>query len=377
MVAASFREYTAPRAPVTPRTAAPLAASHTRLRTRGFAQRPPVGILSPMPVELKPFPIGDVAVASPVVLAALAGYSDLPFRRLCRRLGAPYCATEMLLDRSVSVSGKLQRRLLTLTEDDHPVAGQLIGSDPAEMAAAASLLCEKGFDVVDLNFACPVRKALARGRGGALMADPERALAIVRAVVAVADRPVTVKLRSAYRCSDTGHEAFGRIAAGAFDAGAAALCVHARTVAARYTGEADWDFLAEVKRRFADRTIIGSGDVRKPADALRMLVDTGVDAVAAARGALGNPWFFRQVAAAAAGRPPYQPSLDEQRRTLARHFDEAIELYGPRRGPKIMRKHGIKYSRIHPTPKKVRVAFVEVKTPDHWRRVLDEFYGQQ
>ena len=328
-----------------------------------------------MHIELKPFQIGGATIASPVVLASLAGYSDLPYRRLCRRLGAPYCVTEMLLDKSLSASGKLQRRLLTLTDDDHPVGGQLIGGDPAEMAAAAGLLCDRGFDVVDLNFACPVRKALARGRGGALMDDPARALAITRAVVAASDRPVTLKLRSGYTSSDTAHEAFYRIAEGAFDAGAAAICVHGRTVGARYAGPADWGFLAEVKRHFRDRTIIGSGDVRRPADALKMLAETGVDGTAAARGALGNPWFFRQVADLAAGRQAYQPPLDEQRAAIARHFDEAIALYGPRRGPKIMRKHGIKYSRVHPTPKKVRMAFVEVRTPPQWHGVLDEFYG--
>jgi len=320
--------------------------------------------------------IGDVEVAMPVVLAALAGYSDLPYRRQCRSLGAPYCATEMLLDRSLTISGKLQRRLLTLTEDDHPVAGQLIGEDPEHMAAAARLLCDKGFDVVDLNFACPVRKALARGRGGALMDAPERALAITRAVVAASDRPVTLKLRCAFFQSDGRHEAFYRIAEGAFDAGVAAVCVHGRTVGARYVGPADWEFLAEAKRHFADQTIIGSGDVRKPVDALRMLAETGVDAVAAARGALGNPWFFRQVADLAAGREPYRPPLAEQREALARQFDEAIGIYGERRGPRIMRKHGIKYSRVHPTPKKVRVAFVEVKKPADWHRVLEEYYSE-
>jgi len=315
-----------------------------------------------------------VTVASPVVLAALAGYSDLPFRRLCRALGAPFCATEMLLDRSLSVSGKLQRRLLTLTEDDHPVAGQLIGREPADMAAAAELLCRKGFDVVDLNFACPVRKALARRRGGALMDEPAQALVITRAVIAAADRPVTLKLRSGYRAADADHDAFYRIAEGAFDAGAAAICVHGRTVGARYVGPADWDFIAEAKRHFADRTIVGSGDVREPADAVRMLAATGVDGVAAARGALGNPWFFRQVADLAAGREPCRPGLGEQRAALERQFNEAVEIYGPRRGPRIMRKHGIKYSRMHPTPKKVRMAFVEVKTPPDWHRVLEEFY---
>lgn len=329
-----------------------------------------------MSIELKPLWIGDIEIATPVVLAALAGYSDLPFRRLCRRLGAPYCATEMLLDKSLTMSGKLQRRLMMLTDDDHPVAGQLIGRDPDEMAAAAKLLCGKGFDAVDLNFACPVRKALGRGRGGALMKDPDGALAVTRAVIAASDRPVTLKLRSGYALHDETHEAFYRIAEGAFDAGAAAICVHARTVGAKYVGPADWAFLADVKRHFASETIIGSGDARTPQAALRMLVETGVDGVAAARGALGNPWFFRQVADVAAGREPYKPPLSEQRQVIAAHFDETVDLYGDYRGPRIMRKHGIKYSRVHPAPKKVRMAFVDVRTPEDWHRVLDELYGK-
>ena len=327
-----------------------------------------------MIAEWKPFCIGDMEIRTPVVLAALAGYSDLAYRRLCRRLGAPYCATEMLLDRSILVSGKLRRRLLTLTEDDHPVAGQLIGREPEEMARAAVLLCEKGFDAVDVNFACPMRKALRRGRGGALMDEPHQAAAILRAMVAACGRPITVKLRSGFVSSDRSHGSFLRIAEAAFDAGVAALCVHGRTVEARYRGPADWAFLADVKRRFPDRTIIGSGDARGPDDALRMLAETGVDGVAAARGALGNPWFFRQTADLAAGRPAYQPSLAEQREALLWHFEQSCTLYGDERGPKHMRKFGIKYSRLHPSPRRLRMAFVEVKSADDWRRVLDEHY---
>jgi len=327
-----------------------------------------------MTVELTPFHIGSVEIAQPVVLAALSGYSDLPYRRICRRLGAAFCATEMLLDRSIRLSGKLQRRLLTLCDEDHPIAGQLIGHDPREMADAAALLCRKGFDVIDLNFGCPMRKALARGRGGALMDDPARALAITRAVKDAIDRPLTLKLRSSFRQAASPPDDFWRIAEGAFDAGVAAICVHARSVEARYTGKADWQFLAEVKRRFAGRTVIGSGDVRRPADALRMLAETGVDAVSAARGALGNPWFFRQVADLAAGRKPHEPDLSEQREALKSQFAGACEVYGPERCSRIMRKHGIKYSHLHPTPKKVRMAFVEVKCPDDWQKVLDEYY---
>ena len=327
-----------------------------------------------MDVALKPFRIGQVTVQFPVVLASLAGYTDLPYRRICRRLGAEYCATEMLLDKSVLARGKLQHRLLQIGGDEHPIAGQLIGNDPATMAQAAALLGRTGFDVVDLNFACPVRKALARRRGGYLMQQPDLALEIVRAVVAAAGRPVTLKLRRNFRTAD-GDDNFWRIAEGAFEEGAAAVCVHARSVEQKYAGGADWGFLAAVKHRFPDRTIIGSGDVHDPPDALAMLERTGVDAVAVARGALGNPWFFRQVRDLAAGREPRRPGTAEQRDLLARHFDAACELYGPLRGSKIMRKFGIKYARMHASPRLVRAAFVKVKRPADWKKVLDDFYG--
>jgi len=324
-------------------------------------------------MELRPLQIGPLRVETPVVLAALAGYSDLAYRLICRRLGAPYCLTEVMLDRSLLAGPKVLRRLCPTSPDDHPTGGQVMGREPQEMARAARLLCELGFDVIDLNFACPVRKALSRRRGGYLMRDPERVIAIVRAVVAAADRPVTLKLRCGFARGDG--EAFWRIAEAAFDAGAAALCVHARTVEAKYTGPADWAILAAVKRRFPEGTIIGSGDVARPADALRMLAETGVDGVAAARGALGNPWFFRQVADLAAGRDPYRPGLDEQRRLLAEHFAHACRLYGPLKGPRMMRGFGVKYARCHPRARRVREAFIAVKTAEHWHAVLDEFYA--
>jgi len=327
-----------------------------------------------MTSRLRPFRIGHITVEFPVVLASLAGYSDLTYRLICRQLGACYCTTEAMLDRQMLVNGKLRRRLVKLTDDDHPVAGQIMGNDPAIMAQSAGMLCEMGFDVIDLNFACPVRKVLSRRRGGFLMSQPGRVIEIVRAVSAAVDRPLTLKLRRAFNNSDIRHDDFLRIAEGAFDAGVAAICVHARSVEAKYTGRADWGFLAEVKRRFADRTVLGSGDVLCPADALEMLDRTGVDGVTAARGAIGNPWFFRQVRDLADGRGPYQPTLAQQRELLRWHFDQACELYGPKRGPKHMRKFGIKYARLHPQPARVRAAFVNVKRPQGWHDVLQEFY---
>ncbi|OQB84965.1 MAG: putative tRNA-dihydrouridine synthase [Planctomycetes bacterium ADurb.Bin126] len=327
-----------------------------------------------MASELRPFSIGTVRVRFPVVLAPMAGYTDLAYRLICRQRGAEYCTSEMVLDRCALIHGKLRSRLLCLDPGDHPVGGQLIGNEPEVMAEAARAMEQIGFDVVDLNFACPVHKALSRRRGGHMMRESEQVLRIVRAVRAAVDCPVTLKVRRSFDEADHECEAFWRIAEGAFDAGADALTLHTRSVEAKYAGRADWELLARVKEHFADKTIIGSGDVLRPADALAMLEQTGVDAAAVARGCLGNPWFFRQAADLAAGREPYRASLAEQRELLLEHLDAACKLYGRLRGPRIMRKFGIKYARLHPHPKEVRMAFVDVKSPEDWRAVVEEHY---
>lgn len=327
-----------------------------------------------MNFEIKPFRIGSLTIDLPVVLAPLAGYSDRAFRCLCRRMGCEYCTSEMVLDRCVTARSRRLPAILAMCDEDHPVGGQLIGNDPATMAKAARSLCERGFDVVDLNFACPVNKAMKRSRGGRMMNTPALVVEIVRAVVAASDRPVTLKVRQKFADADT-EENFWQLASGARQAGAKAIIVHARSVEQKYTGRADWNFLKRVKEKFPGWTVIGSGDVLTPADALRMLSETGVDAAAVARGVMGNPWFFRQVRDLLAGREPYQPDLTEQKRILLDHMAAAEELYGPVKGPRIMRKWGIKYARMHPHPKQVRMAFVEVKHPDDWRNVLAKYYA--
>ncbi len=325
---------------------------------------------------IKPLRIGVIPVDFPVGLGALAGYSDLPYRLVCRALGAPYCVTEAMLDRQVLLEGKLRKRLIRLDPADHPVGGQIMGTEPEVMAEAARSLDRMGFDVVDLNFACPVRKVVSHKRGGALMNDPDRALAIVRAVAdAVPGRPVTIKLRRSFRDADQTYAEFWKIARGAFEAGVAAIAVHARSVEQKYTGRADWSFLAALKREFPDQTILGSGDVMSPADALRMIAETGVDGVLAARGAIGNPWFFEQARDLAAGRPPRKPGLDEQREVIYRHFRLACEAYDPQRGLKILRHFSLQYAKMHPRRTELRNALVIVRTEDEWRTVIDAFYA--
>lgn len=327
-----------------------------------------------MVFDVRPLRIGPITLELPAVLAALAGYTNLPYRLICRRLGAPYCATEAMLDRQLLLPGKLRRRLVHTDPADHPVAGQIMGNDPVVMAQAAVELDKEGFDVVDLNFACPVRKVLARRRGGYMMSQPEKSLEIVRAVRAATARPVTVKLRKAFDDTPAMQDVFWKMAEGAFDAGVAALCVHARTTQQRYTGKADWEFLARVKAHFKDKTIIGSGDAFGAAEAAAMLAQTGVDGVSFARGALGNPWIFRQFADHLAGRAAYKPDLIEQRQLLEGHYSHALELFGPQRAPKMLRSFGIKYARLHPHPSAVRVEFVAIENEKDWREVLDKHY---
>jgi len=325
---------------------------------------------------IEPLRIGAIPIDFPVGLGALAGYSDLPYRLVCRALGAPYCVTEAMLDRQVLLEGKLRKRLIRLDPSDHPVGGQIMGTEPEVMAEAARSLDRMGFDVVDLNFACPVRKVVSHKRGGALMNDPERALAIVRAVVdAVPGRPVTIKMRRSFRDADRTHADFRKIARGAFEAGVAAIAVHARSVEQKYTGRADWQFLTDLKSEFPDRTLLGSGDVMTPADALRMVAETKVDGVLAARGAIGNPWFFEQARDLTAGRPPRKPGLAEQREVIYRHFRLACEAYDPQRGLKILRHFSLQYAKMHPRRTELRNALVVVRTEDEWRAVIDAFYS--
>ncbi|NQT14995.1 MAG: tRNA-dihydrouridine synthase [Planctomycetes bacterium] len=324
---------------------------------------------------------GSLALDFPVVLAAMSGYTDWPTRRIARGMGAGYTLSEVLLDRFVVdvTKGRKARRFVRVTDDDHPVGAQIMGHSAPEMAAAARKLVEAGFDCVDVNFGCPVRKVLSKCRGGHLLSDPTRALEIVARVreAVPPEMPVTVKMRRGTDESHQSQERFFAIFDGVFEQGAAAVTVHGRTVQQRYEGPSSWEFLREVKLHAAGRTVLGSGDLFTARACLDMIAETGVDGVTAARGAIGNPWIFRDARALAAGRPlPPPPTLFEQRDAIAEHYRLAEEVYGPGRCPFVMRKFGIKYSRLHPQSEQVRDAFVAVGSAGQWKEVLDRWYSE-
>lgn len=321
--------------------------------------------------------IGHLQLDVPFVQAAMSGYSDLAMRRIARRCGAPYALDEVVLDKLVPQRGNTRQKIPRVEDDDHPVGGQLMGARPARFAEAAAALVEAGYDVIDVNFACPVRKVLARCRGGFHLSQPDAALEIVRRVCGTVGgrRPVTVKMRRGIDDSPQAQRDFFAILDGAFEAGVAAVTVHSRTVRQRYIGPSDWDFLARVKKHAGQRVILGSGDLFSAEACLGMIERTGVDGVTIARGSIGNPWIFAECRALYAGQPlPPPPSVPEQGRVIAEHFAEVVRLRGQTRAGRIIRKFGVKYSEHHPRAGQVRDAFLAIETPADFQAVLDRWY---
>ena len=223
-------------------------------------------------------------------------------RLIARRHGATYGICEVMLDKflvDLNPRRRKNKHYLHITDEERPVGGQLMGSEPEQFAAGAVKLVEAGFDVIDINFGCPVKKVLGRCRGGFHLSQPDVALDIIQRTRKVVPHsiPVTVKMRRGIDDTDESRDNFFTIIDGAFDSGVAAVTVHGRTVKQRYNGPSRWEFLSEVKQRFPDRVILGSGDLFAADDCLDMIAQTGVDGVTVARGSIGNPWIFQQTKA--------------------------------------------------------------------------------
>lgn len=331
-------------------------------------------------MQAVPLTLGKVAIASPAVQAALSGYSDLAMRTVAREHGAPYALNEVVLDVNVLKKGKLQRRILAVPEHDHPVGGQLMGSQPETFGAAARELVRAGYDVVDVNFGCPVNKVLGRHRGGWLLQDPATALAIVDAVLqgVAGDAPVTVKMRRGSDDTPAAEARFFAILEGAVTRGVAAVTLHPRTVAQKYVGPSRWPFLARVKRELGAFPVLGSGDLFSPFDVVAMLRDTGVDGVTVARGCIGNPFVFGQVRDLLAGRPALRPTGAQQRRAILRHWELAVPYYGgERQALPHVRMHAIKYGQYHKDPVWARERLVTMRGPAELAPLVAEVFADR
>lgn len=281
--------------------------------------------------------IGNVIIDSKLALAPMAGISDLPFRSICRRLGAGLTYTEMVSAKALVYQDNKTKTLLMTGEDEHPVGAQIFGSDISCMGEAAALAAEiSGADFIDINMGCPVGKVTKSGDGSALMKSPELARDIIETVCRSIKIPLTIKIRKGWDASGVNAVEFAKMAE---SAGVSAIAVHGRTKTQMYSGKADWDIIRRVKEAVSI-PVIANGDVFTADDAADILDYTSADMAMIGRGALGNPWIFRQAAARLAGEAvPPAPTLSERTDLAVCHFEALIGQKGEKIGCLEARKH--------------------------------------
>ncbi len=323
--------------------------------------------------ETRILKIGSLCITNGLLLAPMEGYTDQPFRRICRRLGADLVYTEFTSSEGlVRMAGRTARKI-SLAEDERPAGVQIFGRDPERMADAARRLIEGEPDIVDINFGCPVRKVTGGGAGSQLMRDPERLLAIARAVREAVDIPVTAKLRLGWD-----HDSINvvEICQRLQDIGIEAVAIHGRTRCQKYTGLADWDWIARV-REALEIPVIGNGDVLTPQDAQRMFEHTGCHAVMIGRGVMHNPWLFARCRAwLDEGRDLPLPDISDRVRVCLEHLSLAVEHKGELRAVLEMRKMYPGYLREVPGMRQLRAELVTLTTEASVRERLEHYLEQ-
>ena len=295
--------------------------------------------------------IGNVKVENNLILAPMAGVTDLPFRLLCKEEGCGLLYTEMVSAKAILYNNKNTEELMQVTEGENPIALQLFGSDPEIMAEIAKRVEERPFDIIDVNMGCPVPKVVNNGEGSALMKNPVLVGKIISAMASAVKKPVTIKIRKGFDDNSVNAVEIARIAQ---ESGAAAVAVHGRTREQYYSGKADWDIIAKVKQAVSI-PVIGNGDVKSAEDAIRMMDETGCDGVMIGRGSQGNPWIFRQVSHyMKTGEHLLKPGMDEVKSMILRHAALQKEYKGEYIGIREMRKHFAWYTAGYPNSAALR-----------------------
>lgn len=319
---------------------------------------------------MKPLKIGNVTIDCPVVLAPMAGVTDLPFRLLCREMGVGLLSMEMVSAKAILYKNRNTESLMEIAPGENPIALQLFGSDPEILGEIAAQIQNRPFDILDFNMGCPVPKVVNNQEGSALMKQPELVREIASSLVKASEKPVTVKIRKGF---DDAHVNAVEIAKILEDCGVAAVAVHGRTREQYYSGKADWEIIRKVKEAVSI-PVIGNGDVYSPKAAVEMLEQTGCDGVMIGRAAQGNPWLFREIRHyLETGEELPRPSMDEVKEMILRHARLQVEYKGPDVGMREMRKHVAWYTAGFPHSAKLRSEVNAVGTLEELGELLQNW----
>ena len=320
---------------------------------------------------IKKLKIGNVELENNILLAPMAGITDLPFRLICKEFGPGLVCTEMVSSKGLFYQDQKTEQILDTTNEKRPIAMQIFGNDVEAMKYAAKYVSQKA-DIIDINMGCPAPKVVRNGDGSKLLLNLDLAEEIVKEVVESATVPVTVKIRKGW---DNEHIVAVEAAKRIERAGASAITIHGRTRSEYYAGIADWDIIKQVKQA-VNIPVIGNGDIKSPEDAKKIFEQTNVDGIMVGRAALGNPWIFRDIIDYLSGKPIKPVSNEEKLKTILQHIKLAVKQKGETIAIKEMRKHISSYIKNLKEASKLRERVNQIETKDLLVQCLKEYFKQ-